>query len=738
MAQGPQSTGWSEPEENPEEQHTSPPQPPEDELVSENQTLDLSDADREAIQHQRRFELDQDASRIVPWSPPQFSPESGTHFLAARLGHRSRYYLESLIGRGGMGEVYRAFDTHVGRTVAIKIMALTTRARHSRELLKRFEQEISISARFNSPHIVQVTDLGLTDEGHPYFVMEYLQGETLRKRLRRDHQLSLEQAVPIFVQICEGLHYAHTYGVIHRDLKPENIFLCLGPLGELVKIIDFGIAKITKSEAGKQWVLTESGNFVGTLQYASPEQCEGADIDTRTDVYTLGILLYECLSGVNPFGIDQSSTVSAYRWMDCHINRTPIPIRQHPHCHEILPQVEDILSRCLNKHPSERFSSVIELRNCLKRALSPISSGNDDLTEDEKTTDKGQLTFDRSEPDDSDLLFYPSGPIPLDAPVYIPFPIEEQAYREIHRPGSLIRIKAPKEMGKTSLLLRIIDHAQSLGYRAVSLSLDQADQAILADLNRLLRWMCISVSKQLELEPNLERYWDEEIGSKVSCTQYFRGYILKQVKAPLLLAFDEINQIFEYPQVAKDFLPLLRFWFEETKRQSTWRELRMIVVHSTDIYVPLQLKQSPFNVGTPIQIEGFSLKQAGQLAERYGLRWRSTDDLERLMALVGGHPALIHLAIYHLKFEGLTVEHLLETAATLSGIFGYHLQRHLVIIQEQPQLMEALQQIMTQHEPMTLKSATAHKLNSMGLVRQMGDQVSPSCELYRLFFSKNL
>ncbi len=330
---------------------------------------------------------------------------------------------------------------------------------------------------------------------------------------------------------------------------------------------------------------------------------------------------------------------------------------------------------------------------------------------------------------------YPSGSVPLDSPLYIKrSPIEEQVYQEISNPGALVRIKAPKEMGKTSLLLRSLDYANRQGYRTVSLNLDQIDLAILSDLNRFLRWLCANVTQQLQLEPRLDDYWDEDIGSKVSCTLYFRGYVLEQIDSPLVLALDEVNQIFEYPQVAKDFLPLLRSWYEEAKRLPVWQKLRLIVVHSTEIYVPLQLNQSPFNVGLPIQLTGFSLDQVQQLAQRYGLNWTDGEEARLLMAMVGGHPGLIHLALYHLSRRGVRLVELLKAAPTSTGIYVHHLQRHWATLQEQPALAIAFHTVMSATEPVPLEPILAYKLSSMGLIKLDDNKATLSCQLYRQYF----
>ncbi len=330
---------------------------------------------------------------------------------------------------------------------------------------------------------------------------------------------------------------------------------------------------------------------------------------------------------------------------------------------------------------------------------------------------------------------FPSGPIPLDSPFYIPRPpLEVQVYEEICKPGALVRVKAPREMGKTSLLLRVLDHAQQQGYSTVYLNLEQMDQAICADLNRFLRSLCASVTRQLQLEPKLDDYWDEDIGSKVSCTLYFRQHLLEQIQTPLVLVLDELNQIFEYPQIARDVLPLLRSWYEEAKRLPIWQNLRLVIAHSTEAYVPLQLHQSPFNVGLATQLVGFTVEQVQQLAQQYHLNWSDGESAQQLMAVVGGHPALIHQALYHLSQQGQSLSELLAIAATPAGIYHHHLQRYWVSLQQQPALLQAFYTLLSSHQPIHLEPNLTHQLNSMGLIHQVGSEVTVRCELYRQYF----
>lgn len=331
---------------------------------------------------------------------------------------------------------------------------------------------------------------------------------------------------------------------------------------------------------------------------------------------------------------------------------------------------------------------------------------------------------------------FPNGPIAVGSPFYIERPpIESQVYTELCKPGALVRIKAPKEMGKTSLILRTLESFKQQGYLTVYLNLEQLDQAICNDLNRFLRSLCASITRQLNLEPRLDDYWDEDMGSKVSCSLYLRQHLLERIESPLIIAIDELNQIFEYPQVAKDVLPLLRSWYEEAKRVPAWRNLRLIIAHSTEVYVPLQLNQSPFNVGLATQLAGFTEAQVQQLAQRYSLDWERDTSAQTLMAIAGNHPALIHTAIYHLAHQKQTLSELLATALAPTGIYHHHLQRHWVTLQQQPNLARAFYHLLHTREPVYLEPDIAHQLNSMGLIDHTDNRATTiRCELYRQYF----
>ncbi|MEH2394225.1 MAG: AAA-like domain-containing protein [Nostoc sp.] len=339
---------------------------------------------------------------------------------------------------------------------------------------------------------------------------------------------------------------------------------------------------------------------------------------------------------------------------------------------------------------------------------------------------------------------FPSGPVPLGSPFYINRPpLEELVCNEILHPGCLIRIKAPRNMGKSSLLNRMIAYAREQGYQIVYLDFQEADQDVFACIDKFLRWFCVNVSRQLNLFPSLNDFWDTEMGSKVSCKIYFEAYLLQYIDhSPVVLALNEVHRVFEHPNIAQDFLPMLRFWHEQAKQDQIWQKLRMVVVHTTEIYIPLNLNQSPFNVGITITLPPFTLNQVQNLALCYGLHWaaesKGAKRLVPLQVMVGGHPYLVSLALYHLCQEEMTLEVLLETASTPVGIYSQHLRELLNLLQKEPELMAAMQQVIATDEKVELDAIAAYKLESMGLVQLNGNQAHTMCELYRLYFSQQL
>ncbi|WP_424100214.1 AAA-like domain-containing protein [Moorena producens] len=336
-------------------------------------------------------------------------------------------------------------------------------------------------------------------------------------------------------------------------------------------------------------------------------------------------------------------------------------------------------------------------------------------------------------------LDFPSGPVPLNSNLYIERPpIEALTYAEVSKPGSLIHIKGPRQKGKTSLVRRIVAYAKKQGFRTVTLSLHRADSQVFTNLDKFLRWFCANVSRQLGLSLQLDHYWDSDIGSKVSCTTYFEDYLLEEVDRPIVIALDEVNQIFEYPELSRDFLSLLRSWYEDARELEIWQKVRWVIAHATDVYVPLKLNQSPFNVGLAIKLPEFTNEQVLELAERHGLNWVKGDQamkrLDPLVTMVGRCPSLIRLALYHLSKQDVSLEKLLEEAPTQAGIYSNYLRYYLAALLPHPDLVAAFKEVVMATESVELEALTAYKLESLGLIRIRGNRATASCELYRLFF----
>ena len=337
------------------------------------------------------------------------------------------------------------------------------------------------------------------------------------------------------------------------------------------------------------------------------------------------------------------------------------------------------------------------------------------------------------------LLKLPEGQVELDSTYYVERPpIEQRCYAEIIRPGCLIRIKAPRQMGKTSLMVRILQQAARAGSRTVCLSLQLADRESFETLDRFLQWFCANVSLQLNLPDHLDDYWrSERFGSKVSCKTYFEQYLLPEIAQPLTLGIDEVDRLFEYPTLYQDFFGLLRAVHEEGRRNEIWRQFRLIVVHSTEVYVPMDVNQSPFNVGLSVELPEFSLEQVQDLVQRHQLVW-SLDQVRQLMAIIGGHPFLIRLALYHIACEDTTFAELLQTAPSEASIYSEHLHRLGDILSHQPQLETAMQDVVAASRPVRLKANVKFKLLSLGLVKLQDDGAMLRCELYRQYFRRLL
>lgn len=324
-------------------------------------------------------------------------------------------------------------------------------------------------------------------------------------------------------------------------------------------------------------------------------------------------------------------------------------------------------------------------------------------------------------------------------------PIEERCFQEITQPGALIRIKAPEGMGKTCLSARILNYASQLNYKTVYFNLCLADKSNFNSSDAFLKWFCVMVGRGMGLENKLQDYWDDDFSSsKVNCTDYFEKYLLSQIENSLVLCLDPAERVFPYQEVSEVFFSLLRIWHDNAKVKTIWKKLRLIIVHSTEVYADLDINSSPFgNVGLPIKLPGFTQGQVEKLAANQGLNL-TEDKLKKLMGLVGGYPSLIQQAFSYIKNYGKMsseedfLEELLRNAPTEAGIYSEHLLGILDRLENSPELLEAFKKVLTEEDAVRLEWMQAYKLEGMGLVEMQGNDCSVRYNLYRRYFSDRL
>ena len=274
----------------------------------------------------------------------------------------ARYSVRGRIGSGGMADVYLADDEHLGRQVALKV--LHRRFARDQQFVERFRREASAAAGLQHPNVVSVYDRGEHD-GTYYIAMENLPGRTLRELLRQEAPLSQERAINFGIQILNAAGFAHKRGVVHRDFKPHNVIVAVD---DSLKVTDFGIARAGASE------MTETGSIMGTAQYLSPEQAQGKPVDHRSDLYSIGIMLYEMLAGRVPFTGDSAVAIALK-----HVNDVPQPLSQlRPDIHPVL---EAAVMRAIAKDPAHRYQSADEFIAALEEARSAIRAGGGGYTE---------------------------------------------------------------------------------------------------------------------------------------------------------------------------------------------------------------------------------------------------------------------------------------------------------------------------------------------------------------------
>jgi eukaryotic-like serine/threonine-protein kinase len=291
----------------------------------------------------------------------QICPHDGTRLIVAlpdpMIGKTfaDRYEIIDVLGRGGMSVVYKAQQVFMQNFVAIKVLHQTLNSDPTS--FDRFKQEAVAAISIRDKNVIQVLDFGISDD-KAFLIMEYLEGQDLADWLLKNGDMEVERALKIFVQACSGLAHAHAKGVIHRDLKPGNLFLMKDVDGsDLVKIVDFGIAKIESNNKANSQSLTQPGEVFGSPLYMSPEQCQGKTLDARSDIYSLGCVLYETLTGMPPL-----MGINSFETMNKHVGEQPLPVRGCVPNKDIPQALDDCIIKALQKNPDLRQQTMQEFK----------------------------------------------------------------------------------------------------------------------------------------------------------------------------------------------------------------------------------------------------------------------------------------------------------------------------------------------------------------------------------------
>ena len=628
-----------------------------------------------------------------------------------------RYQIVKPLGGGGFGQTFLARDLQLPNQPACVVKQLKL------QLLK--PQELAIAKRLFDSEAKTLHDLGVHDQiprlfahfeqnGEFYLVQEYVEGQTLESEIGAGKQWQQAQLISSLYDILQVLAFVHSCQVIHRDIKPANLIRRRSD--RKIVLIDFGAVKALNPDSLERFMQDENQTrsvVVGSLVYMPNEQLAGQP-KFCSDVYALGIMCLQAFTGISFRELPKDKQTNEY---SCALAVAQVNLK-------INSGLAAIIDKMVRYDYRQRYHDATEallaLENLLRNAKAATTISR---------PPQQQQQFQLEEPE---------GQIELGSHFYIQRPpIEKDCLATMLRAGSLIRIKAPRQMGKSSLLSRTLAFAKHKGYQVAHLYFQQADSAIFDDLDLFLQWFCASIASELDLDDNLEPYWQGVLGSKNKCTKYFQRYLLTATEYPLVLGLDEVDLIFQYPKIASDFFGLLRAWHEKAKNEDVWKKLRLVIVHSKEVYIPLNINQSPFNVGLPIELPELNLSQIADLVQRHRLDWQPTQ-VKQLMLLTGGHPYLVRQALYQIARGRMNWDTLLQLAPTEGGIYGDHLRRQLGNLKEDPELLEAYKELVQSDRPLQLDSQISFKLRSIGLVKFVGNQVVPMCNLYYRYFQQTM
>jgi serine/threonine protein kinase len=673
--------------------------------------------------------------------------EQDRHLIGKKVGH---YQVLSLIGAGGMGYVYLAEDTRLNRRVAIKL--LPREFTQDQDRVRRFKQEARAASALNHPNILTIFEIG-EHEGAQFIVTEFIDGRTLRQRLSASG-IKLTEVLEIIIQAAGALAAAHEAGIVHRDIKPENVML---RRDGYVKVLDFGIAKLTeqfmtgmttKSDSlvsDSTPFKTDPGKVMGTAHYISPDHLLGLELDGRSDVFSLGVVLYEMVTGRAPF---EGATTGAV--LAAILNQEPLPLLRYSRA--VPAELERIVEKALEKNRDERYQVIkdfmIDLKNLkleleveakLKRSSVPPAA-----EEYRSKDDSDQRYIKAPPPSTKDLeerrkLEPVGGAVPLDSQFYIERSTDREFHEAIERQDSLVLVKGARQVGKTSLLARGLNRARERGARVVLIDFQSLGQEYFESSEKLILSLAETLADQLDLDESPSQMWNSFMSPGINFERFLRREVLTKNQAPIVWGLDEVDRLFNC-DFGSDIFGLFRSWHNKRALdpEGPWKRLTQVIAYATEAHLFItDLNQSPFNVGTRLALEDFNYDQVAELNECYGAPLKDRAEVARYFRLVGGHPYLVRRGLHEMVARGWNLSRLEAEADHDEGPFGDHLRRVLISLSQDPSLREVVQNVL-QGKP-SASTDSFYRLRSAGLMS--GESVRdlrPRCQLYANYLEKHL
>ncbi len=639
------------------------------------------------------------------------------------LNQIGRYKILEQLGQGGMGTVYRAYDPDLDREVVVKLIISPTLTINDK-WRERFRQEVQAASQLNDPHIVTIHDVGL-DHEPPYVVMELLDGGTLEERLKQK-SLTWQEGLTMSRLLAQALAYAHNAGVIHRDVKPANVMFTGDDLSTL-KLVDFGLARRQGGEA-----LTQAGDILGTPIYMSPEQALGEAVDQRTDIFALGIILFEALAGYNP--LDKGSTILTLNEAssDSQIDTSSL-------VGKVPPAVIELIQRATAKDRDLRYQTGEELLADLDRCVDNLTA---DSTPVPSSDDKSRLTLATQKAASIQVPFEteiepPYGTMPLDSKFYIERAADNDCWTYLSKTrATTVFIQALRQMGKSSLMRRMLHRAKKARHQPFAfIDFQRFPEQYFDNEESLLIDLCLMIGDALDIPEAIDRYWQGRRTNIRKCTLYLSEYIIPKVNKPFILAMDEVERMLDSPFQA-NFFGMLRTWHNDRAYDENFARMTLFLSSSTEPYLFIDNpNRSPFNVAEVISLQDFSPAEVEELNRRHRSPL-SSSQISDLMDLVGGHPFLIRVALYQLATGKFDLSTLLAQATEDSGPFKEHLQYYHQHILEKPALKEALAYICRHHT--YEENKIFHRLKGAGLIKKVGSHVILRNNLYTRYFEERL